>query len=445
MFAEFRGLPGGSGPLTWGQQGIWSAIRRHRAGHFNAGLIVPLVDRPGMDLTAVVGGIEQLLARHDALRTRIRTVAGELRQVVATAGTLPVEVDECHDDDVTAVTDGLFSRLHSQPFEHDHDLPFRVGVVRTETGVRQIALIFCHSAADLAAMHIVARDLDLLLGGQTLPDRAIQPLELAQRQRSAALQRRSAQAVTWWTTTRRRLPVALFTDRVDNDEPRFRNARLHSRAVGPAVRRIAAEHDANTSTVFQAACAVLVGRRTGHRAVAMSSITGNRFWPGHAEVVSNLCQLGLFALDLTTCLTLADLLHNTELAAMVAYRNAYYDQQAMDRAVDMVRRERGGDQFADCYYNDGRIDEPATGVGADPKDTDLRRLQAGTTVAWLPDPELIQCRFSLRVMGTVEQPVVSLSADTRYVPSADIERFLLEYEAVLVQAATGAAALGITR
>ncbi|MDG4788021.1 condensation domain-containing protein [Micromonospora sp. WMMD1102] len=447
--------------MTWGQRGIWHAIERNLPGHYNVCVSVPVPPDVPADVGTVAGAVGRLLDRHEALRTRILVADGEPRQVVERAGTLPLEVAEF----AAADPHRLVEPCRAAPFDYPAgDLPVRV-VLNTANGtVREILLVLCHVAVDMQAVFIVCADLTALLAGEPLSAPGPQPLDLARRQQEAAARRRSATSVEYWITESRRIRSPMFVDAGPPQRPPFRSAVLTSPAVGAGARILATRHGVTDSTVYQAACAALLGRWTGQRRCHLRMITDNRFWPGHREIVTHLCQLGLFVLDLPADTGFVDLLAETERAALRAHWHAYYDQGELDRAIDELQRGTGGTGHADCYFNDSRFDgppvwtvtsKPATddapkplpyGDGTAPvRDADVWRATALSTFGWQRDPGWMQCSFSLRVSGPSAVPSISLSADTRYLPAQEMERFLRAFEDLLVEACRDTTAVDVPR
>src|SRR5689334_14888597 len=92
VHAEFAGKRAGTAALTWGQRGMWNAISRNPAGHFNLPMVLAVPRRPSPTIARVTACVGELAGLHEALRTQIVAVAGVPVQQVADAGSLPVEV-----------------------------------------------------------------------------------------------------------------------------------------------------------------------------------------------------------------------------------------------------------------------------------------------------------------------------------------------------------------
>ena len=125
-------------------------------------------------------------------------------------------------------------------------------------------------------------------------------------------------------------------------------------------------------------------------------------------------------------------------AALLAYRNAYYDQAALDSALAAAGRGGGTEVDPYCCFNDVR--GPA-GAAA-PADPAALRLAIGdTTVAWTP-ADSSNWRFYLEIRTVPCALAVVLTADTRAVPPDRFEQLLRQFETLVVESAAPSAARG---
>lgn len=421
------------------------AIERNPPAQFNAGVALAVPSRYHADTSALVTAVGLLTRQHEALRTRILSVDGELRQVVERATTPDVEVVEAVDEDVPR----LVHQLRARPFDYTRgDLPVRIVLTSSGGAVRYVLLAFCHMAVDLFALGIVYRDLLTLLAGDPVPPPGIQPSDVAHRQRTPAGQRRSASAVEYWSTQLRKLAAPMFSGTESAVRPKFRSALLVSPAAGAAARLIADRHGVGDGVVLQHACVALLRRFTGHRTCHLKTFNNNRFWPGHDEVVATLSQSGLFVSDQDPETPFDEALRHTGRAVMFAHRHAYYDQYELDGELDRIRQDMPAGFRLDSYFNDARSDgpqiwtgtskptfDPAPDVAIDATDpAAVRKATALTSFGWLEDPEWMRCNFSMRIFGAPAAPRFSLSANTQHLTAYEMERFLLDLESLLVEA-----------
>ncbi|GAB3130391.1 condensation domain-containing protein [Microbispora hainanensis] len=438
-YVEFAG-PGSApstgpptAPLTWGQRAIWEAIVRTAPDdhYFNFGRVLKV---PGSRTVAeVCAALAALLARHGAFRTRmsdpLRTTLAEPYQRLAEKGRLPVVV-------TTEDPDRVLDELAARPFDYFGEWPVRVALVLDGDRVAHVVLVFCHLAADGLGAEVALRDLRILLlrGPNVRRPAAPQPLDLARRQAGAEGRRAAQTAAAHWEREYRRIPPTMFaafsTSSAPSGSPAgppIWRALLRSPALELAVRSIAAEHAASTSTVLLTAVAELVGRFTGHETCAVLPISANRFRRDTTDIVATMSQEGLFTLDRREA-TFAGLLRAAGPAALRAYRSAYHDPADRNRITASVSAERGEPIHPYCCFNDMRFADPGP-ARCDP--AEITAALAQTSVTWPMSQDKLNCRFCVHL--TAEG--VSLTADTRCLSRPGMERYLLELEALLVETA----------
>ncbi|WP_440099566.1 hypothetical protein [Streptosporangium sp. H16] len=475
MDIRFSGSRSETAPLTWGQRAIWDTIRKTAPDdhYFNFGrvLAVPRRARP-LTVAGAAEVLRALVERHESLRTRlgeaprgstvrasgtepygkvVRTSGSEPYgkvvqasgtapygggaregdgaepwQVLATGGSIPVTVAE-------GDPERLRDTLAETAFDYGTEWPLRIGLVVDRDEVTHIVLVFCHLAADGLGAEVAVTELRLLLLRGSVPGPPPpSPLELARWQGSEQGLKVAAVAAEHWESEYRRIPPTMFDRRagVPADPPIWR-AHLVSRAMDLAVRRIAALSGTSTSTVLLAAAATLAGRVAGHDVSAMLPIVGNRFRGGTVNAVTTLSQEGLFVLDLREG-GFTELLRAAKPAALRAYRSAYHDPDDRDRLTERAGRERGVRIHPYCCFNDMRFTDR---VDASPDEPSVRRALDETTLTWPLSQERLNCRFCLHVTGEPGGLGVSLTADTAYLPRPAMERYLLDLESLLVEAA----------
>ncbi|MGW0605832.1 condensation domain-containing protein [Streptomyces sp. NPDC002640] len=442
LTVPFRGERAGRAPLTWGQRAIWHAIGRTAPNdhYFNLGRVLPLAGRgqavPEERFTAAVAA---LMARHEALRTRLETADGEDRQRLFADGVLQAEVVDAAGPAAGPAAAALLQRLSGARFGYRDEWPVRVGAVRGPEGVTHAVLAVCHLAADGHGMEVLVRDLRLLVRrGSAGGPPATAPLDLALEQHGPQGRRRGAAALALWEDGYRRMPPAMFPEPVAEPlTPRFWTGRLVSRALARATDAVAAAHRVSGSTVLLAACAALVAAGHGHPLAAVMPIAGNRAGRDLRDMVSTLSQDALFLLETPDAsVTFTELLPGAWRAALAGYRAASYPPGDWDAMRARVGRERGTEVHPYCCFNDMRLAErPAAEGSPDPEA--LREARRDTVFDFPATQERVACRYCVHVTGDDEALTVTLTADTAYLPPETIRAHLEALEEVVVASACG--------
>ncbi|MDF5754038.1 condensation domain-containing protein [Spongiactinospora sp. TRM90649] len=428
-------------PLTWGQRAIWDAIQETAPDdrYFNFGriLTVPRSIRP-LGVEDVRRALTLLVARHEALRS---TIGPGPVQVVGEGGEPALGVVRAEPGEEQAVAEELRARLESAAFDYAAEPPLRAGAVVCDGTVGHVVLVFCHLACDGLGAEIVLRDLRLLLMRGAVPGPPpTQPGDLARWQSSPEGLRLARAADEYWERELTDAPASMFPGRVaEAADPPIWRALLTSRAAAMAAQRLAVRHGATTSTVLLAASAAMVGRATGRSRCAMLPIVGNRFRADTRTTVTTLSQEGLFACDVTAE-RFDDLLRAAKPAALRAYRHAYHDPAGRAAATARASAAKGVRVHPYCCFNDMRFAEPPPRAW---EPGEINDALGASAITWPLSQDRLNCRFCVHITGGPAGLGVSVTADTRYLPRAEMESWLRGFEDLLVEAAMRAAVQGV--
>ncbi|BCJ68625.1 condensation domain-containing protein [Polymorphospora rubra] len=443
---DFTAAPTPSAPITWGQRALWMAILRKPEYQPNINLrrVVTVPRRAPADVLRAIGA---LLTRHSSLRTRLRTVDGDLRQDVVDNGTHPVllvPADVTADGvpvdvgaaDVARVADETAARLASTAFDHAEELPQRIALVLVAGRVRQVVIVFSHTTVDFRAAELVLRDLRLLLLRGAIDSPAgLQSVDVARREHDAGARRRGERAVARWVDGYGRLPRETLPEVGPPLSPRFRRGVLVSAAADTAVRMIANRHQVTSSTVILAATSLVLATWSGNDVVGVYTMVSNRSLPGYDEAIAKLNQLGMVVVDLADRPTFADLLPRVWSAAMNAYRSAYYDPADMRTAFEAAGYPYATGINAHCYLNDIRLATDADLFGHDTSPARVRAALAESSFNWAESFDAFTWRTRLEIVDRPGGLGLALTADTAHLPPDRAERLLRDLDRLLVEAA----------
>ncbi|MDI1460945.1 condensation domain-containing protein [Catellatospora sp. KI3] len=440
VHAPFAGPPDPGAPLTWGQRALWIAIRRHGASHamFSLRRVVAAPRRSPLDAPSALRAIGALLSRHTSLRTRVRAVDGELRQVVAEQGEQPVlliPTGPVPDDDGAQLAQQVAADLAGTPFEHDQEWPQRFALLLSGERVCRIVVVFSHTTVDFRAAELILRDLRLLLVRGTVPTPPpAQSADIARLEQSERHQRRCRRAVGHWLDSTRRLPADTLPAVGAAQSPRFRRCVLTSQAADTAARAIAHREQVSSSTVLLTAVAGVVAAWSGQDTCGIYTMVNNRSADDYREAISKLNQLGLLVVDLADRPTFTAALPRVWHAALEAYRHAYYDPEQMAQAHEEAGLPYATGVNRHCYFNDIRL-APESGPGAEFDPNGLRAALAATTFAVAEGLETFTWLMRVEIIDAPGGIGLAITGDTAYLPPEAAERFLRDLERLLVDAA----------
>ncbi|HEX5402961.1 MAG TPA: condensation domain-containing protein [Pseudonocardiaceae bacterium] len=442
----FHGERNATDVLTWGQRAIWTAIERTRPSdaYFNFARVIDLrEDGLSAGLHTVLTAVGQVVSRHEALRTRMSVVDGGPIQLVSAMGELAVQVVEGTDETAARRAD----EFTTTAFDYEREWPLRVAVVTTDGVPTHVVLGFCHLAADFGGSVFVLRDLRSAIAGTGVDQTPVlQPLDLAEYQRSAAGLKAARAAADYWARTYQRIPTSMYEHATGAPEqPRYQRAFLLSPALAQASVVLGNRLGTGSAAVLNAAFAVVMRGQTGHDICAMLAITKNRFREQTRSMVSTLALEGLLVVPLDEAADFDDVVRTAWRAAVPAYRYAQYDERDRDRIVDEVSEQRGAHVHPYACLNDLREDDPETDQSIPFAGTPTSELLSRTVLDWLPPLENVSCRFCLHVGNAPEGLAIRLTADTNYLRKSDMTDFLASVESLVVAGAEGPVPLPAAR
>ncbi|MGW2662511.1 amino acid adenylation domain-containing protein [Nocardia tengchongensis] len=277
-------------PLSAAQQRMWF-LNRYDPGS-------PLYNIPGafeidgaLDVSALRAAIDDVVARHETLRTIYPAGPDglpEQRILPPTPGSTPITELDVAADDIRAA---LLTQL-SRGFDITRETPLRVCVLHVEPERTILALAVHHIAADGWSMAPLARDVVYAFAAHTAgvaPEWTPLPLQYAdyalwQHELLGAESDPDSLAsrqLEFWRATLAGLPEvhALPTDRPRPTLPSGSGDRIEftiPATVHDRVQLLSRAHGATPFMVVHAALAVLLARVSGHPDVALGSVVAGR-------------------------------------------------------------------------------------------------------------------------------------------------------------------------
>lgn len=464
---EFRGEDSGEEELTWGQTGIWRMIGRSGRTMNLAGAM-PLPE--GTPVEEMVRVLRFVVVRNPALRTRLRFREGRSgprhpRQVVWESGEVPLQIFDIDDgEDPAAAAELVRLGYELTQFDHENEFPVRMGVIRQSGSAVQLVVCYSHVMIDGTALESLIGDLEHLdraSGDATAPAPAFSPLELARSQTGPAGLRQNGKSMRYWAAELGRLSAWKIDEPEgprEAPDARFWQLVGYSPAMELGLRVIAARTGASSTYVLLAAYAVAAGRVLGRNPSLAQIVVNNRFRPGLADAVTQVSQHGLCVVDVAEA-TFDEVVHRAWKAATSASLHGYYDPIERDRLFDAVAARQGRPLDIDWHLNDrrgmamfGPRAEESPPSGAELRAA-MREALPHTQMFWNHKRPTSDGAFFIHVDSCLQsfipddvvldesRPAVHLQVwvDTYHFPTALIEAFTRELEAIVVEAAFDAA------
>lgn len=434
ILVSFQGEGSGVEDLTWGQIGLWQSIEGSGDSRTLGGVNeLP----PGTAVGDVAETLRFVMSRHQALRSRLLFEPdGTPRQVCASSGEIALEIVDASDADPAEVAEEVKERYQRKHFDYENEWPVRMAVVRRRGVPTHIVAVYLHLAIDATGMTVLLQDIGSRdrRTGDAAPVTAMQPLEQARRQRSAAAQRQCAASLRHLEHVLRTVPASRFGEPRPGREPEFRMIRYRSPATLLAARAIGARESVTIAPVLLASFAVALARFTGSNPVLALVMVNNRFRPGFADTVSAVAQITPLMVDVAD-LTVTEAIGRAAQSALNAYKNAYYDPYRQDEVLERVERERGEQIDLSCYYNDRRLQLADQRSDPVPTPQEIRDALGRGTEHWEDDVEMPRAKLYLHVDDPPGAVDFVLSVDTRFFSPADMQALVRGMESVAVEAA----------
>ncbi|HEU4884058.1 MAG TPA: amino acid adenylation domain-containing protein, partial [Longimicrobium sp.] len=334
-------------PLSFAQERMWFLDRFSAGtGAYNVPAVLELAG--SVDPEALRGALETLVARHEALRTRIVEHDGRPVQQIAAAGSFALPVAEVAEEELDARLDEEARR----PFDLSRDLPIRAALFRTAADAHVLIVTIHHVATDGWSYGILFRELSALYAARmegrdaALPPVPLRYADFAAWQRGwlqgSALERQ----VAYWRGALEGAPasIELPVDRPRPAEQSFRGA-LHTFAVptqvAERVRGLASAEHVTPFMATLAAFTALLGRYSGASDVVVGSPVAGRHRPESEPIVGLFVNTLALRTDLSGDPTFRELVRRVRETTVDGYA---HQDLPFERLVDELRTERALDR-----------------------------------------------------------------------------------------------------
>jgi hypothetical protein len=393
----------------------------------------------------VLAVLRSLIEGHQTFRTRFVEPGREPRQQVSAVGDYEINVADDRANPKEASED-IAATLRRDAFDHEAEWPLRVGcVVDRERQVTAVALVGSHLAFDDWAFQRFA---DLLVRQLTEEDgrttgpvgagddaRALQPLEQAAHQASAAGQLQNQRGLRHWERGLATAPPSMFDmPRAEAGDLPIERYVLDSAAVTAAATALAQQTGTSVSTVLLCLTALVLAAYTAHDGCTLKLIAGNRFSRSQQDLIAlNTLDACLNAtIDDTDLRTAVKRVHAL---ALEAYARAQCDPLAVSQLITETGRRRGVSFDLSAYFNSLRTVSDWQATAGDLTPAGLAELRRGSRFSSLAPLSKSDMKFFLTALdrgGGVSR--LHLLADTAYLPAPVGETFLRGIETLLCDA-----------
>ncbi|MFF1379241.1 thioester reductase domain-containing protein, partial [Streptomyces sp. NPDC058308] len=343
-----RGL--GTADLSFAQERLWFLAQLHPESSYHH-MVEAIRVRGPLDENALRHALEQVVHRHEALRTVFHVHAGEPRQVVLAEQLLAFDVDRRVRGEEETVE--LLRQDSDRPFDLTRGPLIRFLLTSLGPDDHVLMVTMHHLVGDGMSMGILFRELFACYAARidgvapsTLPELPVGYPDFAQWQRDLLrgpeLERRLAH---WSRALREPLPTL---DRLTDRPRRGRTSlRAVSRAftldepVATRLRALAREHQATLFMTLLAGFNTLVHLRSGDEDIVTGSVVHGRDQPEVENLIGFFANTLALRFDLPAGLTFAQVLERVRQTCLEAY--AHRDTPIEVVAAELRPGRNGGD------------------------------------------------------------------------------------------------------
>jgi len=369
-------------PLSYAQQRLWFL---HQLEGTSGEYHVPegFVLRGDLDLDALRRALDALVARHESLRTRFPTVAGEPVQVVEPEVRLELPVEKVDGAPEARLSEALWEEWE-RPFDLAAGPLVRARLLRFGARLHGLVVTTHHIVSDGWSQALLRHELQALYAAfRARRESPLPPLPLSYAD-FAFRQRRGGDFeadLAYWKERLAGLPERL---ELPADRPRRAAAAspasvLRLAIAGEALARLREVSRASRATLYMtmlAAFAVLLARSSGQDDVAVGSPIAGRQKAELERLVGLFVNTLVLRIRVRPEAAFAELLEEVRQTALEAYRHAEAPFERVVEEVSPARRLDATPLFQVVFSVLAAPTEPLRLEGLEVEQVRLRRLKS---------------------------------------------------------------------
>ncbi|HEY1352292.1 MAG TPA: amino acid adenylation domain-containing protein [Ktedonobacteraceae bacterium] len=318
-------------PLSFEQQRLWF-VDQLTPGHlaYNSPLAVQL--RGLLAVSALQQGLNQLIERHEVLRTTFTLRDGQPIQVIEPAFALSLPVDDLsalRESEREAVATRIANEQARRSFDLRHGPVLRAQLLRLRSDHHILLLTLHHIAVDAWSLGVFFRELAALYnayrGGQPspLPARSLQYADYALWQRQTLQGAALADLLTYWRQHLAGLPtLALPTDHPRPPDLAHQGAKCSltlPQAVKEALLVVGRQEQSTLFMTMLAAYQMVLARYSGQAEIVLGSSVAGRSRAELEDLIGFFVNLLVLRTDLSGGPSLREVLRRVREECLQAY------------------------------------------------------------------------------------------------------------------------------
>ena len=341
----------GPAPLSFAQERLWFLHQVEPRAVYNIPLLLRF--KGTLNVPALQQCLDEMMRRHETLRTRFTTIDNQPMQVIEPAGSLAMPLT-----DLTALPEAERQAAAARycdeearsAFDLKNDLMVRARLFRLGPTEHMLLLNFHHIATDGWSMGVIFRELRTLypafLSGQPspLPELPITYADYAVWQRDWLQGERLQEQLSYWRKQLASAPerIELPTDRPRSTTHSYRGAVVQGELPAPlvgALRGLSRTEGATLYMTLMAAFQALLHRYSGLEDMVVGSAIAGRSRTELEGLIGFFVNTLVMRGDLSGQPTFRTLLHRTREVALAAYA---HQDLPFEKMVEVLKPQRAG-------------------------------------------------------------------------------------------------------
>jgi amino acid adenylation domain-containing protein/non-ribosomal peptide synthase protein (TIGR01720 family) len=273
-----------------------------------------------LDVPRLAAALQHVVDRHESLRTTFTQENGEPLQVIAPSLSVPIPVEDAHEDDVEAIARSEFDT----PFSLLRGPLLRVRLLRLGPDRHVLLSVLHHIIADGWSMGLLVDEIVRLYRGESLPPLTLQYADFAEWQQELLSGPRLEKLLAYWTDHLRGAPALTP---LPNDRPRPANRTFAAAAhrftieqpLAVALAQLAASHGATPFMTLLASFALLLHRYGAGTDLTVGTPVANRRRRELEPLIGMFVNTLALRVDLSGNPTFRELLGRVRRTALDAY------------------------------------------------------------------------------------------------------------------------------
>ncbi len=341
-------------PLSIGQERLWQLDQAlFGLPFFN--ITTAMRAQGPLNLAALEHSFNDVIKRHDILRTTFDVVDDRPVSIIAPSLDLNIEVDDLQEWSTAKQEDHVQQRIFAEsrwPLELSEGPLLRVCVLRLAPQAHVLIITAHHIISDGWSTDVLGRELAILYDAASrntparLPALPLQYTDFAHWQRQWLQTDAAQRQLNFWLRT---LADPLPVPKLPTDRPR--TAKLYGfpkphtvklpRTLTKALHQLGREVGCTLFMTLLAALKTLLYHHTGQTDIRVSTLAANRQPPEVEGLIGLFVNTVIMRTDLSGNPTLRQVLQRVRATALAAYA---HQQLPVEKLIETLGRERGLDR-----------------------------------------------------------------------------------------------------